>query len=118
MPWTVRFRGKDFIGTEGWDPDYEFEVREELTDVRELSGSAEIILHLKGDFINDVTIHETTDPDEFPFDGIHGNHKELGEVFMFSGFPDHGDLEMIAFYSNDIFPDKPFNDQIFTGDGS
>ena len=28
MPWKVRFRDKDFIGNEGWDPEFEFEVRE------------------------------------------------------------------------------------------
>ncbi len=47
MPWKVRFRDKDFIGNEGWDPEFEFEVREALTDTQELSGSAEVIIHVK-----------------------------------------------------------------------
>ena len=43
MPWKVRFRDQDLIGNEGWDPEFEFEVREALTATQELSGSAEIV---------------------------------------------------------------------------
>ncbi|RCW83800.1 hypothetical protein [Phyllobacterium bourgognense] len=78
MPWKVRFRDKDFIGIEGWDPEFEFEVREALTDAQELSGSAEIIIHVKGESVDDVTVHESSDPNEFPFNGVHGYHPELG----------------------------------------
>ena len=62
MPWKVRFREKDFIGNEGWDPEFEFEVREALTDTEELSGSAEIVIHVKGDSVDDVTVHESPIP--------------------------------------------------------
>jgi hypothetical protein len=72
------------IGNEGWDPVFEFEVREALTDTQELSGSAEIIIHVKGAHVDDVTVHESADPDEFPYNGVHGHHPELGEVFLFS----------------------------------
>ena len=26
MPWKVSFRDKDFIGNEGWNPEFEFEA--------------------------------------------------------------------------------------------
>ena len=48
MPWKVRFRDKDFIGDEGWDREFEFQVREAMTDTRELPGSAEIIYPCEG----------------------------------------------------------------------
>lgn len=116
MPWLVRFRGKDFTGNEGWDPEFEDEVLQALTDKRELSGSAEIIFHLKDDLMDDVTIHESTNPDEFPFKAIHGNHKALGEVFIFSGVPDEG--ELVALYSAEHWGIEPYNTRPFTGDGS
>ena len=119
MPWKVRFRDKDFIGSEGWDPEFELEVREALTDTQELSGSAEIVIHVKGEAVDDVTVHESSDPDEFPFNGVHGHHPELGEVFLFSGVPDEGEGQMIALYSAKNFGAlPPFNDENFTGDGS
>lgn len=118
MPWKVRFRDKDFIGDEGWDPEFEFDVREALTDTQELPGSAEIIFHEKDHLIDDVTFHESSDPDEFPFNGIHGHHPELGEVFMFSGVPDEGEGQLIALYSAKDFGEPPYNDERFTGDGS
>ncbi|TXR46292.1 hypothetical protein [Phyllobacterium endophyticum] len=118
MPWKVRFRNKDFIGDEGWDPEFEFEVREALTNTRELSGSAEIIIHLKDKSVDDVTVHESTDPDEFPFNGVHGFHPELEEVFLFSGVPDDGEGQLIALYSAKDFGVPPYNDECFTGDGS
>ena len=95
MPWKVRFRDKDFNGDEGWDPEFEFEVKEALTDTQELPGSAEIA-----------------------FNGIHGHHPELGEVFIFSGVPDEGEGQLIALYSAKDFGDPPYNDERFTGDGS
>jgi hypothetical protein len=82
MPWKVRFRDQDHMGNEGWDPEFEFEVREALTARQELSGSAEIVLHLKDEFIEDVTVHESSDPDEFPFNGIRGHHPELGGIYL------------------------------------
>ena len=118
MPWKVRFRDKDFIGNEGWDPEFEFEVREALTDTQELSGSAEIIIHTKGESVDDVTLHESPDPDEFPFNGVHGFHPELGEVFLFSGVPNEGEGQLIALYSAIDFAEPPYNDEQFTGDGS
>ena len=51
MRWKVRIRDKDFIGNEGWDPEFEFEVREALTDTQELSGSAEVIIHVKDESV-------------------------------------------------------------------
>lgn len=116
MPWLVKFRGKEFTGNEGWDPEFEDAVLRALTDKRELSGSAKIVFQLEGDFIDDVTIYESTDPDKFPLKGIHGNHVELGEVFIFSGVPDEGEGEVIALYSNNVLPDGPFNSEPFTGD--
>jgi hypothetical protein len=118
MPWKVRFREKDFIGDEGWDPEFEFEVREALTATQELSGSAEIAFHEKEEHIDDVTLHESSDPDEFPFNGVHGHHPELGEVFIFSGVPDEGEGKLIALYSAKDFGDPPYNEERFTGDGS
>ena len=118
MPWKVRFRDKDFVGDEGWDPEFEFEVREALTDTQELPGSAEIVFLLKDERIDDVTVHESSDPDEFPFNGIHAHHPELGEVFIFSGVPDEGEGQLIALYSATDFGDPPYNDERFTGDGS
>ena len=118
MPWKVRFRDKDFMGDEGWDPEFEFEVREALTDTQELPGSAEIIFLLKDERIDDVTVHESSDPDEFPFNGVHGHHPELGEVFIFSGVPDEGEGQLIALYSAIDFGDPPYNEERFTGDGS
>ncbi|MDR6632287.1 hypothetical protein J2X72_001058 [Phyllobacterium sp. 1468] len=118
MPWKVRFRDKNFIGNEGWDVEFELEVREALTDAQELSGSAEIVNHVQGEHIDDVTIHESSDPNEFPFNGVHGHHPELGEVFLFSGVPDEGEGQLIALYSATDFGDPPFNDERFTGDGS
>jgi hypothetical protein len=118
MPWKVSFRDKDFIGNEGWDPEFEFEVREALTDTQELSGSAEIIIHVKDESVDDVTVHESSDPNEFPFNGTHGFHPELGEVFLFSGVLDEGEGQLIALYSAKDFGDPPHNAVCFTGDGS
>ena len=118
MPWKVRFRDKDFMGDEGWDPEFEFEVREALTDTQELPGSAEIVFLLKDERIDDVTVHESSDPDEFPFNGIHAHHPEFGELFIFSGVPDEGEGQLIALYSATDFGDPPYNDERFTGDGS
>ncbi|ATU94181.1 hypothetical protein [Phyllobacterium zundukense] len=90
-----------------------------LTDKRELSSSAEIVFHLKDDLIDDVTIHESTNPDEFPLEGIHGLHPRLGEVFIFSGMPDEGEGQLVALYSAEDFSEPPYNpEQPFTGDGS
>jgi hypothetical protein len=119
MPWRVRLRDKDFIGNEGWDPEPEFEVREALTDTQELSHSAEVIIHGKDGSVDDVTVHEPSDPDEFPFNGVHGHHPELGEVFLFSGVPNEGEGRLIALYSAKNFGAlPPFNDENFTGNGS
>ena len=89
-----------------------------MTATQELSGSAEIVFHLKDESIEDVTVHESSDPDEFPFNGIRGHHPELGEVFIFSGVPDEGEGQLIAPYSAKDFGDPPYNDEMFTGDGS
>jgi hypothetical protein len=89
-----------------------------LTDTHELPGSAEIVFHLKGEYIDDVTLHESSDPDEFPFNGIHGHHAELGEVFLFSGVPNEGEGQLIALYSARDFGEPLYNDERFTGDGS
>jgi hypothetical protein len=119
MPWKVRFRDRDFNGDEHWDRAFEIQVREAMTDTRELPGSAEILFHAKDeDLIDDVTFHESSDPDAFPFHGIHGYHPELGEVFIFSGVPDDGEEQLIALYSARDFGDPPYNDERFTGDGS
>ena len=56
MPWKVRFREKDFIGDEGWDPEFEFEVRAALAAWQELSGSAEIVFHENDEIIDDVAL--------------------------------------------------------------
>ena len=99
--------------------EFEFEVREALTDTQELSGSAEVIIHVKDESVDDVTVHESSDPDEFPFNGVHGHHPELGEVFLFSGVPNEGEGQLIALYSAKNFGAlPPFNDESFTGDGS
>lgn len=34
MPWAVRFRGKDFTGNEGWEPEFEHDILQALTDKR------------------------------------------------------------------------------------
>ena len=90
-----------------------------MTDTQELSGSAEIIIHAKGESVDDVTVHKSSDPDEYLFNAVHGHHPELGEVFLFSGVPNEGEGELIALYSAQNFGGLlPFNDERFTGDGS
>ena len=70
------------------------------------------------DLIDDVTFHESPIQTSFRFNGIHGYHPELGEVFIFSGVPDEGEGQLIALYSAKDFGDPPYNDERFTGDGS
>ena len=90
-----------------------------MTDTQELSGSAEVIIHVKDESVDDVTVHESSDPDEFPFNGVHGHHPELGEVFLFSGVPNEGEGQLIALYSAKNFGAlPPFNDENFTGNPS
>ena len=62
------------------------------------------------------SIHESTDPDKYPLKGIHGNHVELGEVFIFWGVPDEGEGQLVTLYSNNVLQDGPFNNEPFTGD--
>ncbi|EJN04183.1 hypothetical protein [Phyllobacterium sp. YR531] len=116
MPWLVRFRGKTFAGDEFWDSEFEFEVREALKDRRELSGSADIII--SDDAAYSVSIAESTNPDEFPYKGVHGTHDELGEVFIFYGMPDNGDGDVFAFYENSNWGARLDNEVPFKGDGS
>jgi hypothetical protein len=118
MAWKIRFRGKDFIGEEGWEPEFELEVIQDFTEKEKLQESAEIIIHAKGDAIDDVTIHLGHDRNRFPLRIVHGQHPTLGEVYMFSGVPIKGDAMFVALYDNDIFDDPPFNDTPLTGDGT
>ena len=45
-----------------------------MTETQELSGSTEIVFHEKDALIGDVTFHESTDADEFPFSAVNGHH--------------------------------------------
>jgi len=113
MTWKVRFRGKDFALDPYFDPEFEYEVREALADKRELSGSVEIIFHEQDERVVNITFNESADPDEFSFVGTHGQHPEMGEVYIFSGMPDDGDPQVLALYSVENFGDAPVNEERF-----
>jgi hypothetical protein len=69
--------------------------------------------------VDDGTVHEPSDPDEFPFNGVRGHHPELGEVFLFSGVLNEGEGRLIALIALKNFGAlPPFNDENFTGNGS
>lgn len=119
MPWKVRFRGITFTADDTWDPEFEFNVRESLTDRRDLSGSASIVVHAdEDDIIQDVTIAESANPDALPFECVHGRHAELGEVFIFYGVPDEDEGQVYALYENSNWGDQPYNKTPYKGDGT
>lgn len=118
MTWKVRFRDTDFNLDEGFDPEFEYEIRESLTDKRALSGSVSIIFHEEDERIVNITFDESTDPHRLPFTGIHGQHPELGEVYIFYGIPDDGDGQVIALYSAEDFGNPPVNNERYPLGGS
>jgi len=85
MPWAIKFRGKDFNLDEGFDPEFEYEVRESLTDKQKVSGSVSIIFHEQDDRIVNITFDESTNPDRFPFTGVHGQHPNWERCTFFTG---------------------------------
>ena len=111
MTWAVRFRGKDFMLDETFDPVFEYIIREELLNTTVVSGSVLIVFH-RDDTIANITFEESADPDGLPFTGICGRHSELGEVYIFYAHPD-GDPQAIVLYDACDFGAAPFNQERF-----
>jgi hypothetical protein len=60
------------------------EVEATMTDVEELQGSFHVVSHGE-ELVENITIAESVDPTEFPFEAIQANHPELGEIYIFTG---------------------------------
>ncbi|MDQ0996021.1 hypothetical protein QFZ34_001198 [Phyllobacterium ifriqiyense] len=117
MPWKVRFRGKTYSIESYFDEDYMGEVEANMTDVEELPGSFNVESHGE-EIVENITIAESADSTEFPFEAVRANHPELGEIYIFTGVPDETEGELHVLYTNAAANDPVYNETAFEGDGT
>lgn len=117
MPWKVRFRGKNYSIESYFDEDYMAEVEANMTEVEELPGSFNVASHGE-EIVENITIAESADTTEFPFEAVRANHPELGEIYIFKGVPDETEGELHVLYTNTAAHDAVYNETPFKGDGS
>ena len=111
MAWAVRFRGKDFMLDETFDPVFEYLIREEMRETTVVPGSVLIVFH-RNHTIANITFEESADAAALPFTGIHGQHSELGEVYIFYADTDDHQVAVVLYDANDFGP-APFNAKRF-----
>ncbi|MBA8904184.1 hypothetical protein [Phyllobacterium sp. P30BS-XVII] len=116
MVWAVTFRGKHFNLDYTWDPEDIEAIMSRMRGMEELPGSFDVLQHESGLQVTDITFEESFRQNELPFDLLHGfddSEYGCGEVYIFKGFPDHGDGELIVLYENGSELDPPVNETRF-----
>ncbi|MET3649059.1 hypothetical protein [Phyllobacterium ifriqiyense] len=117
MPWKVRFRGKTYNIESYFDEDYMTEVEANMTDVEELPGSFNVVSPGE-EIVENITIAESADRTQFPFEAVRASHLDLGEIYIFTGVPEDTEGELHVLYTNAAANNPAYNETAFEGDGS
>jgi hypothetical protein len=116
MPWAVKFRGKDFILDDNWEPKNVKELVADTLNLELLEGSFGFTFHDNGINVVDITFEESHAKD-LPFNGAQGVHEiepfPFGKVYFFTGFPHDNREEIIVLYENQRELCPPENDVRF-----
>jgi hypothetical protein len=113
MTRSIRFRGKNF-NLIYFTADDQYGFQQGLTGETEEPGSYAIEFSLDPSderSFTDIIIKHSVSDDEYPYQAIHGQHVDYGEIYMMSSV-ENG----IIIYNGDTGV-RPSKDVSYTGDG-